>query len=168
MTRDEALGFLRARQPMGATKELDEAEIRRYDEVRRYFLASPDSDCIAPFLNSFGDGDGFGVYQLVDDVMRQFPRSQVVPHLVRGLRSTHRSVRYWNAQIAASFPDNELIAPLTELLATNDHDVEYAAITSLEAIESRQVVMVLRAALAAEDDTDIAEFMRDVLAERGD
>ncbi len=66
MTTDDALDFLRRHQPMPDDEVLTEDLIQQYDEVRQHFIDSPDQRCIPLFLGSFGDGDGFGVYQLVN------------------------------------------------------------------------------------------------------
>ena len=72
MTVEQGLAFLNAYQPMPDDTELSEELVRAYDEVRRFFIEHPDARCIPLFLKSFGAGDGFGVYQLVEDVLRHF------------------------------------------------------------------------------------------------
>lgn len=56
MTKDEALDFLRQHQPMPPDREFTDEVIRNYEEVRRFFLKHPYSECIPLFLNSFGEG----------------------------------------------------------------------------------------------------------------
>jgi len=94
MTVDEGLAFLQTHQPMPDDTALSEELVRVYDEVRRLFIDHPDARCIPLFLTSFGDGDGFGVYQLVEDVLRHFSRDTVVPHLKKALTHGRRSIRY--------------------------------------------------------------------------
>lgn len=45
--------------------------INKYNNVRLYFSANPAEEAIPLFLQSFGEGDGFGVYQLVEDFFVQ-------------------------------------------------------------------------------------------------
>lgn len=66
MTTDEALQFLSNHQPMPSDKDLTEELINQYDSVRCYFISHPDDRAINLFLRSYGDGDGWGVYQLVE------------------------------------------------------------------------------------------------------
>ena len=93
MNTQEALEFLEQNQPMPADSELTEEHIAKYDEIRSFFIESPDLACLPLFLNSFGDGDGFGVYQLIEDVIGQLRFEEVLPHLLDALSSPFRSVR---------------------------------------------------------------------------
>ncbi len=67
MTVEEALLFLEQHSPLPSDEDLSDEIIESYDEIRELFLANPDPRCIEPLLNSFGDGSGFGVYQMMDD-----------------------------------------------------------------------------------------------------
>jgi HEAT repeat protein len=163
MDTEEALAFLSRHQPLppdsGWTDELAE----RYAEVREYFAHSPDPRCIPLLLNSFGQGSGFGNYQLVEDVMAQFPADLVVPNLVEALRHGTPSVRYWCAQIAANFPESGLVDPLRDLLMTGDEDSQLAAVTALERVPDERVGDVLRQALRSELSNEAREFIVDAL-----
>src|SRR5690606_955147 len=108
----EGLEFLSKHQPMPPDEELDQQLIDYYDEVRKWFILNPDPQCVPLFLNSFVKADGWGVSQLVGDAIIVFDKALVVPPLVKSLRNPNGSVSYWSAQIACSFPDAVLIAPL--------------------------------------------------------
>src|SRR5215207_5765235 len=88
----------------------------QFEGVRKFFLTNRDERCVPLLLNSFGEGDAHGVYQLVEDVILAFPHEVVVPALEESLRNPAGSVRYWSAQIAASYPRQELAPPLIDLL----------------------------------------------------
>lgn len=163
MTRKEALDFLRQHQPLPADKDLSREIVDKYDESRKYFLANSDPVAVPLLLNSFGEGSGFGVYQLVGDVIAKLPNEIVVPHLAAALESEHRGIRYWNAQIAARFPEPELTPSLAKLLLEPDHDLRYAAITALEQIGDETAMVVLREALRSEMDEEIRDLLREVL-----
>lgn len=110
MDKQDALKFPR---DYGAMSDAQNASHTiQYDEVRRYFLKCPDVECIPLFLNSFGDTQtcAFGVYQLVEDVMREFSAANILPRLQAALRSKSPDVQYWSAQIACNFPDPSLVA----------------------------------------------------------
>jgi hypothetical protein len=163
MNLDEALEFLLSHQPLPADRELNEVTIQKYDEVRRFFLAKPDVACIRPFLGSFGEGDGLGVYQLVGDVFRRLPRTAVVDALAESLMSRCRSVCYWSAQLAAEFPSAELVRPLLGLLKVDDYDLKYAALTALEQSGSSAVVHEIEEFLSRENDNELRELAQEVV-----
>ena len=163
MTIDEALRFLERHQPMPPDFLLTEELITVYDEVRKLFLVNPDRRCIPLLLQSFGDGSGFGVYQLVDGVIRVFPPEIVIPDLIKALRSSNYGVRYWCAEIAADFPDDALIPELARALSDPDRDLRSAALLALEQIRGPEVENVLRDALIHETDEELRPAMRAAL-----
>jgi len=168
ISRKDAINFLKQYQPMPDDNNLSKDIIDQYDDVRKFFLANPDEECISLFLNSFGERDGFGVYQLIEDVIKKFEKSKVLPHLLNALKSDYRSVRYWNAQIASSFPDEKLFEPLKKLLDEHDVDIRFAAITSiaqiaLSGIKYDEVVDSLENALENETEDDVREFLQEVI-----
>jgi len=165
MTREEALYFLNKHQPLPDDGDMDEDVISKYDEVRKWFIQHPDPRCIPLFLNSFGNGSGNGVYQLVEDVMAKHDASDVILNLRVALSSNRSSIRYWTAQIAASFPDEAFVQPLSSLLDDASQDIRYVAITALEAIGGDRVRELLLDALEKENDQDICDLLQEVLEE---
>ena len=166
MTAHEAMTFLRRHQPMPNDADLTSELIGEYDRVREYFLQHPTLECVPLFLNSFGEGGGMGVYQLVEDVIRLFAPVDVIPHLVRAMQSSRRGVRYWSTQIAALFPVPELMPMLSTHLHDSDADTRYAAITALEQIENVAILGILKDALAQETDDDIRELLSNIIKEK--
>ena len=144
MNIEKALEFLKQHQPMPDDSELEKAIIDEYDEVRKFFLEHLDKRCIPLFLNSFGKGDGFGVYQLIEDVISKYTSEDVVPHIAKALENPHTSIRYWNAQIDASFPSVALINALFNNIREGDFDMRYACISALEQIEDNQIKVFLK------------------------
>lgn len=163
MTVEQGLAFLKAHQPMPDDTALSEELVRAYDEVRRLFIDHPDARCIPLFLTSFGEGDGFGVYQLVEDVLRHFSLDTVVPHLRKGLTHLRRSIRYWNADIAANFPTSELIEPLAPLLMEDDEDMRSTAAIALGQIKDARAEGLLRNALANEKKPQLVSLFQKLL-----
>ena len=164
MNKQDAMNFLTNNQPLPNDDELTEEVISKFDGIRKFFLANKDVDCIPLFLNSFGDGSGFGVYQLIENVIIQFHKNEVLPHLIQALDSPHRGVRSWCAEIASSFPDPILIHPLKKLLLEEDMDIRIMACLSLGAIGGDQVTEILENALKSEKNVDVIEVFEDVLA----
>lgn len=166
MNTEQALSFLKANQPMQPTSELSDDVINTYDQVRRFFLDNPDEACIPLFLNSFGEGDAHGVYQLVEDVIAQFPHSIVVTHLKSALCSPHKSVRYWCAQVASIFPDILLANELMQLTSDPDIDMKMAAVTALVDIESNELTEYLEHMQRTETDEELIEILDDAINSR--
>ncbi len=163
MDKEKALSFLKENQPMPNDRNLDENLISMYDEVRKYFLDNPDEECLPLFLNSFGEYDGMGVYQLVEDVILKFQHDDVVKNLLEALKSKYSGVKYWCVQICESFPDEKLIDPLRGLLSDPNQDIKIAVITSLVQIQDNKVVCILKNQLNFEKDEEVKNFLIDVI-----
>jgi len=165
MNADEALQFLAEHSPLPDDDDLSDELIGKYDEVRRFFLDHPDPRSIAPFLNSFGSGSGFGVYQLVEDVIRPFSPEKVLPHLLAALRSPHPGVRYWSLQMAPDFAGDTLIEATMENLKHSDPNVRSAAADALSFIGNESAIKALEAARQAERDDDVRHAMEEALSD---
>lgn len=163
MNTESALNFLLEHQPMPDDSELTEDLIGRYDEVRKHFIANPDPRCVPLFLESFGAGDGFGVYQLVEDVFRRIDPDTVADALKRSLTHSRRPVRYWSAQIAAAFPSVVFCAPLVDMLSSGDEDERSAAAIALGQIQDARAIEALTRAEAAEKDPQMQVLLRELL-----
>ena len=137
MNRNEALSFLRDHQPMPDDDDLTQEVIDKYDEVRKFFTANPDKEVISLFLNSYGNGDGWGVYQLVEDVFYKCHRDDVVVEIKEILEnpSIADSVRYWVTQVSAAFSDVRLKKGLEISLKSKNEDIRDAAQLSIDMID---------------------------------
>lgn len=165
MNSAQAIMFLKDNQPFSKDTEEKFEVIKKYNDVRVHFLNHPDPQCIPLFLNSFGEGSGFGVYQLIEDVLMKFSIEQVVPHLISALKSEHIGVRYWCTHIAASFPTLSLIPPLSNLLNDPDPDIRCAAVTALSQIEDDRIIGIFKEVLEKEDDPDVLDLIQEALNE---
>ncbi len=168
ITRTEAFSFLKKHQPMPNDDKLKESEIKRYEEVREYFINNPDEKCIPLFLNSFGGKDGFGVYQMVEDVILMYDSKKVLPHLLKTFYSIYEGVKYWGIQISSNFPSECLFNPLVGLLQSEDENIKLVTITAiaqlaLNNIKKKQVVYVLEKECRKILDEYVKEFTKEVL-----
>ena len=159
MTKNEALQFLLDHQPLPPTREISDALIQEFDKVRKLFALDLDERCVRPLLNSFGDGDGHGVYQLVEDTILLYSEELVVSALKDSLRNPSGSVRYWSALIAANYLHRELVEPLFELFKEGNLDERIAVVIALEGIGSREAQEKLVAALSIKDIEDEVQSM---------
>ena len=163
MNKLQAFDFLKDNQPLPSDELLTESIIAEYDEVRGFFIDKPDKESISLFLNSFGEGDGLGVYQLVEDVFSCFSIDDMLEPLSQALLSQHSSVRYWCTQICASFPDSRLIPSLRYVLNDERVDTREAAIIALDIIGSNQSITLLKEAFLKETDPEIKELIKDII-----
>lgn len=163
MTAEEALQFLDEHSPLPDDDDLSDELIGQYDEVRKFFLENPDRRSIGPFLRSFGDGSGFGVYQMIEDVIKQFSAEDVLPHLRDALRSPHNGVRYWSLQMVSDFADDSLVPLVIENLTFDDENVRTAAADALSYIGNDDAINALETAIESEEDEDVREAMEEAL-----
>jgi hypothetical protein len=164
LTVDQALQFLRDHQPMPPDGDGPDELFARYSEVRVFFRDNPDARCLPLFLTSFGEGNGRGNYQLVEDVFRQFPDEQVLPCLSRALATGNSASRYWVAQIASIFPSDDLVDSLVECLRDEDAAVRHMAVVCLEQINSSRSQDALQKHRDVESEQDILLLLDEVLS----
>ncbi|MCX9044898.1 hypothetical protein [Citrobacter portucalensis] len=139
MSKDEALKFLEMHQPMPADCEITQELIDRYDEVRMYFITYPDREAIPLFLQSFGDGNGLGVYQVVEDFFYKCDFNDVVDNISSILENPHtvKSVRLWCTILTMSFPDKRMLKGLNISVQSNDEDTHDMALLGLKLIKEK-------------------------------
>ena len=167
MNIDEAMDFLRQHQPMPATDLVSDELASRYDKALDCLSGAGEPSCIPMLLNSFGDGDLFGVYTRVEGVICQFDEIEVVDHLNAALASRSDSVKYWSLQIASNFPNEILIPNLLRLARSNSLDIRTAAITTMGSIPSKEIDSFLLSARDTESDEDLNEILADIIECRG-
>ncbi|EFL4497426.1 hypothetical protein ABU05_004384 [Escherichia fergusonii] len=136
MTKKEALAFLALNQPMPNDYDITQELIDKYDDVRLYFCANPAEEAIPLFLQSFGEGDGLGVYQLVEDFLYKCDKNIVASNIANILENplTIKSIRYCCTLLAMAFPDNTLIKGLNISQQSDDEDTREMAMLSLKMI----------------------------------
>ena len=155
MMTTEALAWLEQHQPLPNDQDLTPAQGQTYHQVMTHFLRHPDPRCIPLFLRSFGGRGGWGMYQLVEDVLLCYSPQEVLPHLLGSLASPQTHVRQWSAQVATHFPDASLVSPLARLLADKDEDVKSSAIIALLQIPEQRVASILAVYAENESDEDL-------------
>jgi hypothetical protein len=148
--------------------ELTEELITRYDEARKALAGANDDRAVPLLLHSFGEGDGFGVYQLVEDTLWTYPRETVTRALAAALRSPISSVRAWSMEVALEYPDPRLLPHAIHVLETDDPNARFFAAAFLGLLPDRDVNAdaALRRALDSEDDPDVRVAIREALASR--
>jgi len=81
-------------------------------------------------MSSYGDGDGWGVYPLVDEIFYNCDVNDVVISIQKILEDRHvpKSIRYWVTQHAAAFPDKRLLKGVNISLESDGEDTRDAAL----------------------------------------
>lgn len=168
MTTPEALAFLQAHQPMPDDERLNlQPELMlAYDEVRQHFVEHPDPRCVPLLLNSFGGWNGFGMYQMVEDVFFQLDEPLVTHALLTNLRDVtllNPCTLYWNVQLCLTFPHPGLVPALAQVLNHPLSNIRTVAVYALGQLEADTVAPLLRQQWAVEDDADVAAAIQEVL-----
>jgi hypothetical protein len=164
MTADEAIDFLEQHQPMPADESISEALMIEFDEARKALESDPDPRGLQLLLGAFGEGSGFGVYQLVGDTLRAYPRDDVIAAVRDALTSSVPSVRSWSMEMALDYPDDRLLPAALALLSDLDRDTRFFAasyVADLRPTEDR-VLDRLRDVASREEDEEIRSVLREV------
>jgi hypothetical protein len=137
MNKNNALLFLKQHQPLPSDSEMSENLISEFDDVRKFFIEHPCDEAIPLFLRCFGDGDGFGVYQLVEDVFYKIKLNTIKSFIKEALEdySLPNSCKYWTIQISTAFPDNSYRKSLITALSSSNEDIREAAEFALSLLE---------------------------------
>jgi hypothetical protein len=173
MTTAEALAFLQLYQPLPSDEVLGQntAIIDTYWAVIKHFTNHPDERCVPLLLNSFGKGDGLGVYQMVDDALLpldpQIVMKALLHNLARSVELT-QPVLYWNPNLCLAFANVEMQEYLAPLLFHTDIDVRMATIIALSGINNLESRHILLAHLTLESDSDVVALIHEVLEDMND
>ncbi|SFF34810.1 HEAT repeat domain-containing protein [Spirosoma endophyticum] len=159
MDIEGALVWLGEHQPLPTDIEMTQEIADQFDEIRKLFLMHSDSRCIPLFLNAFGGRNGWGMYQLIGDVLKKYPSHEILPHLLEGLKSSNQYVKQWCAEIATSFPDPSLVSPLAALLGDQNYDVKSSTIIALQQIQDMRVRSILEVYYQHEEDESLRELI---------
>ncbi|MDQ1092648.1 hypothetical protein QE400_002061 [Xanthomonas sacchari] len=137
VNKTNALTLLRAQQPLPDDDKLSQDLIDAYDAARRLFVADPDRAALPLFLRSFGTGDGWGVYPLVEDVFHACDRSDAVAAIREALEdpALPDGSRYWVTQLSAAFADPAMREGLALSLRSDHADTREAAQMALELLD---------------------------------
>lgn len=124
MNKEQALEFLRNHQPMPDDDDTNfTAELlEQYDNIRIFFTENPCKESVPLFLNSFGKGDGSGIYTLIDGILFVNDEDFVIDTMSEILENPNISdaVRYWNTLFATNFSSVKFIKGLLLSLKSND------------------------------------------------
>jgi hypothetical protein len=132
MDTEQALSFLRARQPMPSDHTITNEECATFTRILEHFENEHDERCLPLLIRSVSPDTGLGIYEHIKFVLIAHPREQVVPHLRRGLADGNDGVRHRSCWWAADVSAWELVDLIQPLTAHSDEDVRSAAQAFME------------------------------------
>lgn len=141
MTRDKAIKFLLAHQPMPRTPGPSESDeegdtweqlIEQWQEVIDYFIDNPCEEAIPLALNSLAELDD--AYAGITGFMQKYPADVVIPHLIKAFQSPSNVIRAWAADLALDVDSGraDFIEALVATLADSDPEVREKAVSSFQ------------------------------------
>jgi hypothetical protein len=133
--------------------------------VLQHLKASPDPRCLAPLLHVFGEGDGHGVYMLVEDAALAYPAQDLESAIFRALHSNSKWVRCWVCEIAQSAPSGRFAGPLKSMAVADDAEERAAAIDALSRVGEDWVEEFFRSRLSSERHPEVIDALRAGLAD---
>lgn len=160
----KCISFLSANQPLPPDAELSTDVVNDLDSVRKWLSEHPVREALPLLLRVFGEGDGLGVYPLIEDTVSKYPRDAVVAELTTVLRDSPDATRYWALQLAATFASERMVKPISDLLPVLDHDSRYAALTALEAIGGDDALRCVSEWAKKETGPELRDLISDILS----
>lgn len=164
MNKEEALFFLDKNSPLPDDVNLTKAVIGDFDQVRRLLIREPSLVLLKKYMQSFGNGDGFGVYQLSDDALRSHLPHEAVSAILNGLKSDVYPVVKWCMHFTAEFPSQEYRPHLHSGLTSADVDMRTWAAMGLSSIYVAALdSAAVRSQIAKEKDETVFEILSEMV-----
>lgn len=167
MNKEQCLAFLNANQPLPPDRQLTSEIVGDLNRVRLWLRDNPIDEALPLLLRLFGEGDGLGIYQLIEDTVACFPREAVIRELQAILKDASPTIRSWAIEISARYPDASLAETLFQLLPDLDLDSRYAAINALEAFQSADAISFLVEWEKHEDNHELKSLISEILGHGG-
>lgn len=164
MSAAKCISFLSANQPLPPDADLSADIVNELDSVRKWLSDHPVAEALPLLLRIFGEGDGLGVYPLIEDTVARYPHDAVVAELTAVLRDSPDATRYWALQLASTFASERMVKPICDLLPMLGRDSRYAALTALEAIGGDEVFRCVFEWGRKETDPELQELVSDIVA----
>lgn len=108
MTVEAHLHALARTQPLPQEPELSAELIDRFEEARLFFELNQDDRCVPLLIGAVNADSGFGVYQMVEDALRNQTRSVVLSEIELALRQGKEHHLAWVIEWAMNFEAYEL------------------------------------------------------------
>lgn len=142
------LAFLRQHQPFPIDTEVTQDQLDRFSAAHQYFIDNVDPRCLRLFLGAMGGGTGCGRFQLLDNLFRDYPRSEVISAIVSELLVGHGSID-WAVEMAPDW-GRWVRDPVLEALSRDGcdlrlDDLEYVAGMLADGADEAEIAELERA-----------------------
>jgi hypothetical protein len=105
-------------------------------------------ELLVPLINSFGYGDGFGLYWTTLHILEKYPLDRLRPALLEAVQNGERGSRMWSVYMLG-IQRNPIDVPVfLRALKDPEYDVRYYALMALGAIGTRDAVPAMEELLA--------------------
>ncbi|MGG0179117.1 HEAT repeat domain-containing protein [Gottfriedia acidiceleris] len=165
MNINDAVKILNKYNPMPADDQLTQKIVDEYGVAIDYLKLNPHPSCIEPILKSFGEYDGWGLYEEASLILTKFDINHVLPYLITALQSPHNGIRYWATHIVSDFADKQLLQFLEVCIQDKIPDISENSATALGFIGGSQALKVLVDALKTESDPIVIEAIEEAIQE---
>jgi HEAT repeat protein len=131
----ELLTRLKKQSPMPSDEEVTEEQVEEYEEVLNDLQGSlnrkKDVSAVRPLIDSFGYGDGNGVYWTTLHILEKFANNDLLPQLRDAIRSGSPGSRMWASLMLGRAQDHAAITDLLKLLMDAHEHIRANAVLSL-------------------------------------
>lgn len=124
---DHFLDVLGRYQPLPPESELTSEQIDNFEEARLHFAANQDDRCVPLLVGAVNSDSGFGVYQMVEDALRNQSQPVVVSELSKALQEGKEHHLVWVLEWAAAFKAFELEGLVASYVSHSSDDVSLNA-----------------------------------------
>ena len=163
MSKEEFISFLKKNQPLPSDLVAADELFEEFERARIYFTQQIEPSAVPLLIGALGEGDGHGIYPMVETTLCTYPSDVVIAALRNGLRSEYPSVRYWSAQFSASYPVNELLDELIFAFHQGNDDTRIAVVTALEIIGTEKAFEYLRLFQSEGQADPVSSLIEEVL-----
>jgi hypothetical protein len=135
----ELLSRLERLTPMPEDALLTENMLKEYDEVVTELEQFHDPRCLRPLIESFGYGQGFGIYWRTLHLIEKYDSQLVTKALTAALEHPNPGVRMWAVNILRRYRYEGAVASLAALLQDEAELVRAATVSALDAIVGEDI-----------------------------
>lgn len=121
------LEVLRLHQPLPPESELTAEQIDRFEEARLHFVSNHDDRCVPLLIGAVNADSGFGVYQMVEDALRNQSHAVVLSELEKALLEGKEHHLPWVLEWATSFQAYDLEEIVEKYVSHDSPDISMNA-----------------------------------------
>lgn len=127
---------LEAMSPLPDDNTVSQQTLETYEQIIDELFSVKDTRVIQPLINSFGYGDGYGLYSSVVTLLENFDYQAVKPYLIQAVQKGEPGSRMWAAQMLGRARDEDARPYLSELLNDPAELVQSFAASALKKLDT--------------------------------